>query len=136
MAIITLEIPPELEQQLREAAAKQGLDPDRYIVNALTDRLRPPASSLLHLSRTEAELLQQINLGLPQSTWDTYHELIAKRCAETLTGEEQQTLIEISDQLEQANARRIQYLIELASLRNISLETLMQQLGIEPPPYA
>lgn len=136
MAIITLEIPPELEQQLREAAAKQGLDPDRYIVNALTDRLCPTTSSPLHLSRTEAELLQQINLGLPQTTWDTYHKLIAKRRAETLTAEEHKTLIGISDRLEQANAHRIQCLIELASLRNISLETLMQQLGIEPPFYA
>jgi iron-sulfur cluster repair protein YtfE (RIC family) len=136
MTIITLEISPELEQQLREAAAKQGLDPDRYIVNALTDRLHPVSSQPSHLSQTESELLQQINLGLPQATWDTYHELIAKRRAETLHPEEQQTLIEISDRLEQANAHRIQCLIELASLRNISLEALMQQLGIEPPSYA
>ena len=63
------------------------------------------------------------------------HALIAKRCAETLTSQEQATLIEISDQIEQANARRIQYLIELANLRGTSLETLMQKLGIEAPAY-
>jgi hypothetical protein len=44
-------------------------------------------------------------------------------------------LIEISDQIEQANARRIQYLIELATLRGTSLEAVMQDLGIEALAY-
>lgn len=67
--------------------------------------------------------------------WEHYHALLAKRRAETLTPQEQATLIEISDQIEQANARRIQYLIELASLRGTSLEAVMQELGIEVPAY-
>ncbi len=67
--------------------------------------------------------------------WEHYHALIAKRRAETLTAEEQATLIEISDQIEQANTRRIQYLLELASLRGTSLEAVMQELGIEAPTY-
>ncbi len=76
-----------------------------------------------------------ITLELTPEMWENYHALIAKRRAETLTSQEQATLIEISDQIEQANARRIQYLIELASLRGTSLETVMQELGIEAPAY-
>ena len=135
MATITLELAPELEQQLRNEAAKQGLDPSRYIVNALKERLRPAVRDVSHLSKAEADLLQKINLGLPPEMWEHYHALIAKRRAETLTTEEQATLIEISDQIEQANAHRIQYLIELASLRGTSLEAVMQELGIEAPAY-
>jgi tRNA A37 N6-isopentenylltransferase MiaA len=135
MATITLELTPELEQQLRDEAAKQGLDPNHYIVNALKERLRPVPRDVSRLSKAEADLLQNINLGLPPEMWEHYHALLAKRRAETLTPEEQATLIEISDQIEQANARRIQYLIELASLRGTSLEAVMQELGIEAPAY-
>lgn len=130
MVTITLELAPELEQQLRNEAAKQGIEPSRYIVNALKERLRPSVREVSWLSKAEADLLQKINLGLPPEMWEHYHALIAKRRAETLTIEEQATLIEISDQIEQANARRIQYLIELANLRGTSLEAVMQELGI------
>ncbi|HEY9607636.1 MAG TPA: STAS/SEC14 domain-containing protein [Allocoleopsis sp.] len=135
MATITLELTPELEQQLRDETAKQGLDPSHYIVNTLKEHLRSPLRDASRLSKAEANLLQKINLGLTPEMWENYHALIAKRRAETLTSQEQATLIEISDQIEQANARRIQYLIELASLRGTSLETLMQKLGIEAPAY-
>ena len=135
MATITLELTPELEQKLRDKAAKEGLDPSHYIVNTLKERLRSPLRDVSRLSKAEADLLQKINLGLPSEMWEHYHALIAKRHAETLTAEEQATLIEISDQIEQANTRRIQYLLELASLRGTSLEAVMQELGIEAPTY-
>jgi hypothetical protein len=78
----------------------------------------------------ESDLLKEINLGVSADTWTEYHILIAKRQAETLTEEEQQQLIEISDRLEVANVRRMKALIELANLRGQSLSTLMQELGI------
>lgn len=135
MAIITLEISPELEQQLQEEAAKQGLEPSLYILNALQERLNLSESRSTHLSKSESELLQKINLGLPEETWEQYHALIAKRRAETLTPAEHTTLNEISDQLEQFNVSRIQALIELAKLRGSSLQTVMQSLGIQAPKY-
>ena len=39
MTQITLELPSDLEAQLRSEAAKQGLDPNSYIVNALRGQL-------------------------------------------------------------------------------------------------
>lgn len=135
MAIVTLEISPELEQQLRAEAAKQGVNPSLYILNTLQERLQFSSSSQPHLSKTESELLQEINIGLSEETWQQYHTLIAKRRAETLTPEEHTTLIEITDQLEQLNVSRIQALIELARLRGASLKTVMQSLGIQAPTY-
>ena len=135
MTTITLELTPELEQQLRDEASKQGQDPSHYIVNVLSQRLSSVQSEIDCLSQTEAALLHKINLGLPSETWELYHALIAKRQAETLTDEEQTRLIEISDEIEQANASRVGFLIELAKLRNTSLRLLMQQLGIEAPGY-
>jgi hypothetical protein len=87
--------------------------------------------TLLEKSPTrESELLKEINLGLSVDTWSAYHSLIAKRQAETLTEAEGRQLIEISDELEVANVRRMKALIELANLRGQSLDSLMQELGI------
>ena len=78
----------------------------------------------------ELDLLKEINLGVSAQTWDEYHTLIAKRQSETLTEQQQQQLIGISDRLEIANVRRMKALIELANMRGQSLSTVMQELGI------
>jgi hypothetical protein len=82
------------------------------------------------LSAREAELLQQVNLGIAPAIWRRYDELKAKRRAVTLSEAEHVELIAIGDQVELANARRIKALIQLASLRNTTLDALMDQLGI------
>lgn len=134
--LLTIHITPELEAQLRDEAAKEGLDANAYIVHTLEERLRPSQNRRPpHLPEAEAHLLQQINQGLPQEMWQHYHELLDKRHAEILTPDEQTALIALSDQIEDANAHRIEHLVELARLRQTSLGTLMQQLGIEASPY-
>ena len=133
---LTIDITPQLESQLRKAAAKQGLDASEYVINTLQEHLRHAQNDgTPHLTEREFCLLQQINLGLPEETWQHYHELIAKRRAETLTPDEQATLIEISDQIEKLNVNRVKHLVELARLRKVSLSALMQQLGIEALSY-
>ncbi len=132
MADITLQLPPELEQQLRAEAAKQGIHPDRYILNTLQDRLQASLRPQTALPKAEADLLEQINLGLSSDTWEEYHHLIAKRRAATLTEAEHTRLIAISDDIEQANVPRVRALIALAELRGTEVTTLMQELGIVP----
>lgn len=134
---LRLEITPELESQLRAEATKHGLEPDAYVVQALQSQLAQTQSPKTpHLSETETRLLQTINEGLPPETWQHYNKLIEKRQAETLTPDEHKTLVELSDRIEELNARRIEHLAELARLRQTSLSALMQQLGITAPPYA
>ena len=130
MTTINLTLSPELEQKLRTEAAKQGLEPDRYILNTLQERLLNLPTS----QPTEADLLQQINIGFSAPTWEQYHTLIAKRRAQILSPEEHEQLIQLSDRLENLNVARIQALIQLANLRNQSLTDLMQTLGINPAP--
>lgn len=65
-------------------------------------------------------MLQQINIGFSAQTWEEYHALIAKRHAETLTPEEYEQLIQMSDRLEQLNVTRILALIQLATYRSTS----------------
>ncbi len=131
MTAITLNLSSDLEQKLRIEAAKEGVDPDSYVVNALQERLQ--FNPVLEQA-TESDLLQQINIGFSADTWAQYHTLIAKRHAETLSPEEHEALIQLSDRLEKLNADRIQALIQLANLRNQPLSDLMQTLGISPDP--
>ena len=136
---ITIEVAPELENQIKQAAAKVGLSPDAYIVESVTQRLQPTKprpSSVKRLSKREATLLQKINQSLSQMQWQRYRELIDKRQAETLTPEEQTELIGLSDQLEEANAKRIEYVAHLAALRKTTVTTLMKELGLKPATYA
>jgi hypothetical protein len=133
MATLTLKLTPGLEQQLLKEANQQGLELESYALKLLQQQLQP--SSAVSLAPTESELLQQINLGLSPETWGQYEVLIAKRQSETLTPEEHRILIAISDQIEKANARRIEALIALANLRKTSLEIVMRDLGVEAPDY-
>ena len=88
------------------------------------------------LPRAEAELLLKINRGVPPEVQKQYDELIAKRHAETLTPDEYSELLRLTDQIEKLEARRMEWLAELARLRKTSLTALMDDLGIRPPAYA
>ncbi len=79
-------------------------------------------------------LLQKINqplLSQPQQT--QYQQLSQKLHADNVTSSEYDTLLNLIDALEQADAERMQALLKLAQLRRLPLDTLMQQLGIQTP---
>jgi hypothetical protein len=77
---ITLEITPDLEALLRETAEREGLTPDRYVLHLLRQQLKRSQTTPPHLSREEAELLQKINQGLPETTWERYRALKLRAC--------------------------------------------------------
>jgi hypothetical protein len=82
---------------------------------------------------TESELLRTINVTIPSALQDRFNELVAKRQRITITDEELDELITITDQSEQLNAQRITALTQLAQLRNQSLPQIMKALGIQTP---
>lgn len=134
---MTINLPPELETSLRDEAAKEGLATDRFVIDALRERLSQSRfqQNAPRLSKAEAELMQRINEGLPVETWRRYHALIAEREAGTLTADQQQVLVGLIDQVELAHARRLGYLLELATLRGTTLDAVMDALGIAKPTY-
>src|SRR4051812_16014527 len=110
----TIDLQPDLERLLQAEAARLGLEPQAYVLRAVQERLGAAGGAP---AADETELLRQINAGLPAETWGRYHELIAKRRAETLSPAEQHELIGLSDRIEQANAARMRHLLDLARLR-------------------
>ncbi|MBL7794081.1 MAG: hypothetical protein JNK77_17260 [Saprospiraceae bacterium] len=126
---ITIHIKEDLEKWLRQRAEAEGYHLDDYIVKMLEAQAQHKAG--LEYKERELELLQKINLGLPADIWVRYAELKEKRQFETLLPDEWTELIDITDRIEVANAQRMPYLIELARLRQISLDQLIQQLDIQ-----
>lgn len=120
----------ELDQLLNGVVQLETDELERFAeqVNLILAQRKVPS-----LPQPEAELLQQINQGLPEDIQHRYSELRAKRHAETLAPEEHQELLTLIDTIEQADADRLQHLIELAQLRRVPLPDLMHQLGIHPP---
>lgn len=132
---ISIDIAPELENEIKQAATKAGVSPDDYILESVVQRLHPVRhrqSKISRLSKLESELLQKINQSLSQVEWTKYRELIAKRKTETIAPQELLELTAISDQLEELNVKRIEHLAELAKIRTTSLPILMKELGLKP----
>jgi hypothetical protein len=103
---------------------------DRFVNGVL--RLRAKRHSPC-LSNRESKLLLQINKGISEAQSARYAELISKRRAESLTSEEHAELIRMGNQVEKLEAKRLAALIALAALRNVTLTTLMKDLGIKAP---
>lgn len=131
---LTLNIDPALEQRLREQAAKQGVQPDSYVVAAIEERLRLDSRPSSPLNPDESKLLSQIGMGLPEEIWDRYDQLLAKQSDQTLSGEDYGEFERLINTIETDHARRISLLVKLAGLRNVPLESLMHELGIVPRP--
>ncbi len=82
------------------------------------------------LSIRETELLKKINTSIPEKLQKTYQSLTQKLNKEIITELEHQELLKIITKIEQKKAIKLEYMIELARLRNISLRELGQQLQI------
>jgi hypothetical protein len=130
--VLTIDLAPEIESRLREAAAGRGVEPREYVVETLRQHLRAVSTDPPCLSPAESRLLEEINQGFSEWDWSRYRHLIENRRTEQLTAEEQAELVALSDRLEQLNVRRLEVLLELAKLRNTTLPILMDQLGLQP----
>jgi antitoxin component of RelBE/YafQ-DinJ toxin-antitoxin module len=126
---IHVNVTSELEQKLRKVANQMGISPDTYIVRLLQKDLQNQAEAP-RLSPPESKLLKQINTSLASIDWERYGVLLARREAETLNDHERAELIAASDKIEEANARRMKAVAELANLRKTTVPALMETLGL------
>lgn len=124
----------ELEQVLQGVEKLDTPELERFLsqVGILLARRKAPS-----IPQREVVLLQKINkplLSVPVQT--RYQQLSQKLQTDNITPTEHEDLLKLVDSVEQADAERMQSLFELAQLRNLPLDTLMQQLGIQTPaPY-
>jgi hypothetical protein len=132
MVQVVSEVKVDLNQLLDGIAQLDLPELERFsfkVSNLVAQRKSP------YLPQRESELLQQINLSLPAEKRQRYAELNAKLLDETITLAENQELGELIEQIEQADVERLQALVELAQLRNMSLARLMEQIGVSRSPH-
>jgi hypothetical protein len=129
---ITIDLPATIEAQFRLEAAQNGVGLDNYLANVLKKVARTRAKRATKPLYDETALLKKINLAISTEEWAAYRKLVKLRQAETLTAQEHEQLILLGDKIEQANAQRLKYLLELAKLRGVALDKLIVTLGITP----
>lgn len=84
------------------------------------------------LTEMESDLLKKINMSIPTEIQKRYDLLIDKRDGRKLTDVEYNELIELTNYTEQHTVQRLEYLLELSKLRNVSLDDLMDELELKP----
>ena len=121
-----------IEQELLQDVALKGMNLDSYFLRLFKQAaaMSEPKDAFKGLSETD--LLKKINLDISDAEWSNYRHLIALRRAEQLTEQEHEALIQLSNKIEDAHAKRMEYLWALAQLRGVSLDKIMQDLGIKP----
>ena len=117
-----------LDELIQAANELDETELDRLLQQIVTLRAQRKAHGL---PAEEADLLDRINQGVPADLRAEYQALRAKREAETLTEADHEQLIQLSNQIEELGAQRLEVLATLAQLRQVALPTLMATLGIE-----
>lgn len=131
---LTIEITPEVEQQLRQAAYAVGFSLDTYALQLICKNLDSDGSKAFEssrLSKEEADLIEIINNSHSEIDWPRYSILVEKRGDETLSDEEYDALLALTARLDKANLIRMEAIAALAQLRNMSADDIMNSLYLE-----
>ena len=127
---LTIELPISVERALRKQAEQQGVALESYISDLLssipTDNFTEQPKE-----RTEVQLLEKIQLNVAPQDLEEYYRLSALFKSGQITEAEHEKLLALNDVIEIAHAERIKYVIELANLRNQSLEDVVLELGLK-----
>jgi hypothetical protein len=127
---LTIHLPDDLGRRLREEATSAGTDEAGYLLDALRECLgmaRPAAAV------SEIELIERINAtGFDEEFWRRYDALRRGQRESALAPDARAELLAMNDRLEEAGARRMVFLIELANRRGVTVPEVMAQLGIKP----
>ena len=132
MPTVQVETQLTTEELLRAVQQLSKNDLNHFVYQVVNLRAKQQAPSL---SKNESDLLQKINQGLPKELQETYNKLLEKRQGEELTPEEHKELLNLSDRVEKLEAKRVEYLAEMARLRQTNMSDLIKTLGIQSPAY-
>ncbi|BAZ10247.1 hypothetical protein NIES4071_20620 [Calothrix sp. NIES-4071] len=130
MPVYKVEAQVDTKQLLQAVEQMPQPDFEIFVIQVLKLRAQRYSKSL---SSSESELILKINQSIPDEMQQQFNELIEKRRSITLTDAEQEKLIQLTDQIENLDAKRIEHLAQLAQLRQQLLAQVMQDLNILPP---
>lgn len=129
MTQITVQTQLPFEQLIQTVEQLDSTELEQLIAQAIRVQTKRKVPSL---SKEQSLLLQQINQSIPKNLQERYDLLITKRRADTLTDVEYQELLELSDRIEALDVKRLEYLSDLAKLRQTSLTAVIQEFQLQP----
>lgn len=130
MAVYKIEAQVDTKELLKAVEQMSQTDFEAFVIQVLKLRAQRQVKSI---SLSESELILKINQSIPDKIQQQFNNLIEKQRSMTLTDAEQEKLIQLTDKIENLDAKRIEYLAQLAQLRQQSLAEVMQDLNIYPP---
>ncbi len=131
-----IRVEPELAEAFNSAPKQEQERVKSAMRSAL--KLVPPASErkASRLSKKESELLLRINRGLSPAQRNRLQELTDRMEYESITEAEHHELLRLTQQMERKWSEQLKAVIELARLRKISVDEMLEQLGKKPGRYA
>lgn len=118
----------ETDELLNAASQLPQVELEQFVRRLFSLKARERTSVL---SEREAELLEKIYQKPTAASQKRMNTLIKKRQGYTITPEELQELIALTDEAEAFDAARLELISELAQLRQVPLDQLIQQLGLQ-----
>lgn len=112
---------------LQATANLSSFELNNFVNQAIVLRAKRSAPNVSH---DEAELLFKINQGLPPRLQKRFDELAEKLQAETMTLQEREEFLKLTNRVEKQDAKRIELLGKLAEIRKQTLDEVMKDLGI------
>jgi hypothetical protein len=98
---LTIELPQDLETQLREQAQQKGKALNQYILGLIREKVSPTRPKISSLTADETRLFKVKNKGFSTEFWTELRYLDKKRQEMTLTESENIELIEMAEKWNQ-----------------------------------
>ena len=127
MSITQTQSNSSIETLLKHVERLNLADFDKFVARVIALQAK---RKLLEGANKEKELLLKIQQSLALNIHNQYTTLLAKREDGTLTPDEHQTLLHLTDKLEELEKKQITHLVELAKLHQTSIELLLAELNL------
>ena len=129
---LTVELSASLEQRIRDRAAQLGGDPEAIVADLVREHFAAEAVVPVALTEEETRWLKQVNEVPRAGVRERWRDLDRLRRAGQLQRSQQAEMTKLYDQIEANHARRIEAAAELAKLWQVSLDSVIDQLGLSP----
>ncbi|MCB1092503.1 MAG: hypothetical protein KDL87_13285, partial [Verrucomicrobiae bacterium] len=112
------------DYELSSGSRACGLKSLREIFSGVCKTLEP--------DRDESTLIESINQGLPGDFWERFHQLKEKGETADLAENESEELTQMADRIEEADAERLEAVVELARRRGVPFDEVLAEFEIAP----
>ena len=126
---LVIDLPPDVETQVRQAAEAKGVDISTFLRNAAAPFLLPSGPPEW---MSESDLLKCINQGFSEKFWNRFRVLSAKCSDGSMSPRQQKEFLAMTDETEKRAVERLTYLVELAKRRGTTYLALMDKMGLHP----